>query len=219
MHLSTFYQSPEWIKLRAVLINERTTDEGYVICAHCGEPILRKYDIIGHHITELTEDNVNDVSISLNPDNVELIHFKCHNKKHQRFDGFRQFVYLVYGSPCAGKSSWVRENAYEDDLILDIDSIWEAVCRSDKLHKPGRLKANVFGIRDCIIEQIKLRKGMWRNAYIIGGYPLRSDRQRLCEMLGAKEIFIDTPEDVCLSRAESEEWKDYIREWFEDYSA
>lgn len=211
----TFYQSKDWLRLRDVLINERTNEDGYVICQMCGQPILKKYDIIAHHIKELTEENYQDVSISLNPENIELIHFKCHNKEHQRFDGFCQRVYLVYGAPCSGKSTWVQENAYDDDLILDLDAIWEAVCKRDRHHKSNRLKANVFGIRDCIIEQVKLRRGMWRNAYIIGGYPLRSDRERLCEMLGAQEIFIDTPKDVCLSRAQDENWREFIEEWFE----
>ena len=218
MRLATFYQSREWLTLRAVLISERTDADGFVRCARCGEPILRKHDIIGHHIIPLNDDNVNDASIALNPDNIELIHFKCHNAEHQRFDGFRQRVYLVYGSPCAGKSTWVADNAYKDDLIVDVDALWEAVCKSDREHKPGRLKANVFGLRDCLIEQIKLRRGMWRNAFVIGGYPLKSDRDRLCEMLGAREIYIDTPKDVCLSRTPSDEWREFVEEWWEEYT-
>ena len=59
---------------------------------------------------------------------------------------------------------------------------------------------------------------MWRNAYVIGGYPLRTDRDRLCELLDATPVFIDTAREECLERAQGEradEWKDYIREWFE----
>lgn len=216
--LENFYQSKTWTKFRDVLISERVDDNGQIFCAKCGQPIYKRYDIIAHHITPLTEDNVNDCNVSLNPDNIELIHFKCHNLEHQRYDGFRQYVYLVYGSPCSGKSTYVQENAFDDDLILDIDAIWESVCKSDRYHKPNRLKPVVFAIRDCIIQQIKTRNGMWKNAYIVGGYPLRSDRDRLCELLRATPIFIDASKEECMARAKTDEWKEYIAEWFDAYT-
>lgn len=219
--LDNFYQSKTWIKFVNALKIERQDEQGRIICAYCGRPIVKKYDCIGHHIQELTEENVNDATVSLNPENVQLIHFACHNKIHKRWDGFRQQVFLVYGSPCSGKTSWVESVANDDDLILDVDRIWDAVCKVGQQGKPGRLKANVFGIRDCIIEQVRLRKGTWRNAYIIGGYPLRSDRDRLCDMLRAEPIYIEASKDDCLKRAETERpeaWKDFILNWFDSYT-
>ena len=202
---------------------ERTGPDGLLICARCGKPILHKYDCIGHHRIELNDDNVNDYSISLNPDNVELIHFKCHNKEHKRFDGtqwtgFQQRVYIVWGSPCSGKSTWVNENANDDDLILDLDRIWGAICNSDREHKPGRLKAVVFAIRDEMINQIKTRSGKWRCAYVIGGYPHDTDRQRLADLLRAELIHIDTSKEVCMDRAPNDEWRGFIEEWWDDYT-
>lgn len=218
MNLENFYKSREWETLRKSLMLERLNNNGEIICEYCGKPISRTYDCIGHHKIELTEENVNDFEVSLNPKNVQLIHFRCHNKIHKRFEGFRQDVYLVYGSPCSGKTTWVRENANPDDLILDIDSIWECICTSDRYHKPNRLKRNVFGIRDCLIDQIRTRTGNWTQAFVIGTYPLRSDRDRLCEMLRAKPIYIDSTKDECMSRAKDENWKKYIEDWFESFT-
>lgn len=218
--LATFYKSKEWTGLVEQLKIERTNENGELICEYCGKPITKKYDCIGHHEHELTEDNVNDVMISLNPKNIKLIHFKCHNKAHERWNGFYQRVYLVYGSPCSGKTSWVNEVANGDDLILDIDRIWDAICLDGWQHKTKRLNANVFGIRDCLLDMIRTRTGMWRNAYIIGGYPLRSDRDRLCDMLRATPIYIESTLDECLARAETkrpDDWKEYIIRWFENY--
>lgn len=227
MTIAEFYRSKAWEKLIATLKLERLDADGNIICAYCGRPIVRKYDCIAHHRIELTDDNVNDPTISLNPDNIDLIHFRCHNQIHQRFGGFCQRVYLVYGSPCSGKTSWVDEVANGDDLILDVDRIWDAVCNDGRYRKvngksgrPHRLKANVFGIRDTLLEQIRIRKGMWRNAYIIGGYPLRTDRDRVCDMLNATPVYISATIDECLERADRErpkEWKEYIRNWFDDY--
>ena len=215
--LDTFYKTKQWAGLVEQLKIQRINEHGELICEHCGKPISKKYDCIGHHEIELTEENVNDYAVSLNPDNIRLIHFRCHNLIHQRFEGFYQKVYLVYGSPCAGKSSWVHEVANPDDLILDIDSIWECISASNKYNKPARLKSNVFGVRDCLLDQIRTRTGMWRNAYVIGGYPLRSDRDRLCGLLRAEPIFIDESKEVCLSRAMNDEWREFVEDWFDSF--
>lgn len=216
--LNNFYKSKEWEKLVEQLKIERIADDGNLYCEYCHKPIILKYDCIGHHKEELTEVNVNDINISLNPNNVMLIHFKCHNKIHERFGFLQQKVYIVYGSPCSGKSTWVNNVAYKDDLILDIDNIWECICTSDKYNKPNRLKSNVFSIRDCMLDQIRTRTGMWHNAFVIGGYPLNTDRERLADKLGAELIYINSTKEECLSRSKTKEWKKYIEEWFELYT-
>lgn len=215
--LSGFYKSKEWEQLIRILRLERVDAAGQTICGYCGKPITRKYDCIGHHIEELTEQNVGDPEIALNPENVMLVHFGCHNKIHRRFEGFYQQVFLVYGPPCAGKTTWVQSVANDDDLIVDIDRIWECLCTSDRYHKPNRIKSNVFGVRDILLDQVKIRKGMWRNAYILGTYPLRTDRDRICSLLRAREVFIFENKETCLSRCQTEEWKTYVEDWFEDY--
>ena len=222
LRLETFYQSSEWRGLLDILKNERINAEGNLICEKCGKPILRKYDCIGHHKIELTEENINDYSISLNPENVMLIHFRCHNEIHKRFEGFKQEVFLVYGAPCSGKSSWVEEVSEPDDLILDIDRIWQSISNAGEYRKPNKLKANVFGIRDAILDQIKTRTGRWTAAYIIGGYPLAIERERLCAILRARPVYIEATFDECMQRAIAErpvEWQEYVRDWFESYMA
>ena len=224
--LQAFYKSRKWENFVESLRLQRANTEGVVICEHCGQPIVKKYDCIGHHVQELTDDNVNDVLISLNPDNIQLVHFKCHNEIHRRF-GYKgtqiQKVYIVYGAPCSGKSSYVADIAEPSDMILDIDKLWSAI-RADKCNqyeKPNELKQNVFALRDTMLDMIRVRRGRWCNAYIIGGYPLQAERERLMEIVSAdKLIFIDTPKDVCLLRAsaKSDEWKNFVETWFERYT-
>ncbi len=181
--LSTFYKSREWGKLLSVIRTEWINEQGEIICAYCGKPIVKKYDCIGHHKIPLTEDNVNDVSISLNPENIDLLHHRCHNKIHNKLGYTDKRVYLVWGSPLAGKSSWVKQAAGEGDLIVDMDAIWQCVSGCDKYQKPGRLKSVVFGVRDTLIEMIRYRRGKWLNAYIIGGYPFSGERERMLDTL------------------------------------
>lgn len=225
MSLSDFYGSNEWKNFRTLLMNERVNSQGFVICAHCGKPIVRAYDCIGHHTIELTEENYLDYSISLNPDLVELVHHRCHNIHHDRFGNNNQRqVFLVYGSPLSGKSSYVAEVMNEGDLIVDIDSIWQCVSGCERYVKPPRLNRVVFSIRDNLLESVQYRRGKWMNAYIVGGYPYQGERERLINKLGAREVFIDTSKEECLERlARCDErdpgkWMEYIDEWWLQYA-
>ena len=221
MNNKSFYKSKEWSDLLRMLKDQRSVD-GVLYCEHCGKPIVKAYDCIGHHKIELTDSNVNDYNISLNPDNIMLIHHRCHNDIHERFGHVRtKKVYLVYGSPCSGKTTFVRETAGKDDLVLDMDSIWQMISINDRYIKPGRLKTNVFVVRDCILDMIRTRTGNWRDAYVIGGYPLAMDRQRLCETLGAEPIAVLEDKETCLERAKASGrigWDEYIEDWFRDYT-
>lgn len=224
--LDNFYQSKEWRNLLAQLKNERLNEDGQVICQLCGKPIVRAYDIIGHHVQELTEENVNDYTVSLNPDNVIFLHAKCHNVEHNKLGYKRRKIYLVYGAPLSGKSSFVDNVKEPGDLIIDMDNIWEAISGLPRYEKPNRLKSVAFKVRDCLLDCVKYRNGKYKDVYIIGGYPLQSERERIIKEFGAEEIFIDVSMAECLERLkalpetdgrrnQTEEWEGFIRKWFE----
>ena len=222
----TFYKSRKWEKFREVIINERTNKDGLVICELCGEPIVKKYDLILDHIQELDDDNVNDFAISLNPSNVRCVHFKCHNERHKRF-GFgnvtpvEKKVYIVYGAPCAGKTTWVKDNANENDLVIDLDSIFQMISINEKYIKPDSLKSVAFEVLDKLYDIVKYRVGRWHNAFIITGVPLLGDRERLMQRLNADDcIYVDAKRSECLMRAEAvrgKEWVEYVNNWFDSY--
>lgn len=216
-----FYQSKAWINLLNVLKNERVNNQGEIICEYCGKPITRKYDCIGHHKIPLTESNINDINISLNPENIALVHHVCHNHIHNKLGYIEREVWLVWGSPFSGKTTYVQDNMNYGDLIVDIDNIWQCISGYERYVKPDRLKNNVYGIRDTLLEQVKYRRGNWNNAYIVGGYPLIGERERLIKSLGAREIFIDCSYDECIARLkvcndgrDVNEWKKYIDDWW-----
>ena len=221
--LSSFYTSKDWVSLMRIIRMQRVNSQGELMCEHCGKPIVHKYDCIGHHVIELTENNYQDANISLNPDNIILVHHKCHNEIHKRFgfSGVRkpQEVYIVWGSPCSGKRTWVNSVAEKNDIILDIDKLWNAVKSEScgEFYKPNALKDNVFALRDLMLDMIRVRRGRWQNAYVIGGYPFQADRERTAALLGARLIFIDTPKEVCLQRAAEKggDLKKFVEIWWE----
>lgn len=223
--LSSFYRSDKWTRLITILRNERINADGYVICEHCGKPIVRAYDCIAHHIIHLTEENYTDAAISLNPDNIQLVHHKCHNIIHDKLGmcAERQ-VYIVYGSPLSGKTSYVKDVMSEGDLIVDIDNIWQCVSGCDRYIKPNRLKSVVFSVRDNLLESVKYRRGKWLNAYVIGGYPYQAERERLADQLSARLIHIDTDRETCLERLlacddrDKAEWEKFINDYWAQYN-
>ena len=224
--LSAFYTSKEWQDFKRVLIAQRTAEDGFVYCEHCGKPMLKNSDIIPHHYeTFLTIDNVNDVSISLNPDNIQLVHFKCHNEIHNRFGRWTRHIYLVYGCPLSGKSTYVKERAGAHDLIVDIDRIYGCISNNPLYSKSNRLYDNMKAVHDSLLDSIKYKRGKWINAFIIGGYPFKGERERLITEYGAEEVFIECDKEVALLRLEAlqdgrdkAEWLKYIHTWFERFS-
>lgn len=219
--LNNFYQSKEWRALLATLKMERVNEQGEIICAHCGEPITRKYDCIGHHVTALNERNVNDAAVALNADNVVLVHHVCHNRIHNKLGHIARQVYLVWGSPMSGKRTYVDEVAVWGDLIVDVDSIWQCVSGRERYEKPARLKPVVFGIRDTLLDMVRRRCGSWCNAYVVGGYPLVNERERLMRSLGAREVYVESSQAECLARLKNcrdgrdvGEWRKYIDDWW-----
>jgi len=230
--LDTFYWSKEWRTLLRILKSERADPKtGALYCERCGEPIVGRYQCTGHHKVELTEDNVNDPEISLNPDLVELIHTSCHNIEHKRFlqnmhnVKTGKQVFIVYGAPLSGKTSAVRSMATDSDLIVDLDAIRGAMRGGDMYSRSKYGNTIFFEVRNLLLDRIRTRAGSWANAYIIGGYPFLSERQRLCEDFGATEIFIESTKEECMERLMSDpdrlkylpEWSGYIAEWFEHF--
>lgn len=213
--LNTFYRSPEWVKLRAMLMLERVNAQGDVVCEHCRKPIVNRYDCIGHHKIALTESNVNDPSVALNPDNIALVHHKCHNDIHNRFGSYTRHIYIVYGSPCSGKSTYVDSVALKDDLIIDIDRIYSAINNE----RSNRLYDNVMMVYRSLIDMVQTRNGRWVNAFIVRTFPLKGERERLASSLGAELVHIDTPHEVCMERAlgRAKGYDKIVSDWWEKY--
>lgn len=222
--LSEFYTSKEWQDFRAVLIAERTRADGFVYDEVTGKRIIKAYDIILHHKIELTLDNVNDANITLNPENIQIVSFKTHNAIHNRFGKWTRHIYLVYGSPLAGKKTYVQERAGIHDLIIDIDKIYTCISNNPLYIKSGRLYDNVRTVYNALLGDVKRKNGKWINAFIIGGFPFKGERERTAAEYGAELIYIDCTQEEAQARLQAAqdgrdvvEWTKYIDTWFTRY--
>ena len=68
-----FYNSKAWRDCAKGYKAER-----FGICERCGRP---KGKIV-HHKVRLSEENINDVTVTLNQENLELLCIDCHNAEH-----------------------------------------------------------------------------------------------------------------------------------------
>lgn len=210
--LASFYASDAWAACKAQTLKQRMRG-GAVYCEHCGELILKDFNpkaknnagaMVFHHKIILTLANVNNADISINPSNIAILHWNCHNIVHSRFTGQNtqpeQKVYLITGAPCSGKTTFARERMQAGDLIIDIDDIWQQISGRPRYEKPSSLKPLVFATRDAQEDLVRTRAGTWRNAFIIKSLPLAMDRRRAAEKLGAEVITIDATKEECLER-------------------
>lgn len=185
------------------------------VCAKCGG-VFDISELRPHHKVELTLDNIDDVNITLNPDNIEVLCHDCHNAAHKRF-GYAvgaKHVYLVYGSPCAGKTTYVNSVATRNDLIVDLDKIHRAICICGLYDKPDATKRIAFNVRDYLLDEVRTAtpRRKWQDAYIIGTYPDRIDRDVFVQDYGAELVHIDTSKEECIKRAYQDIERSSIRD-------
>ena len=111
-----------------------------------------------------------------------------------------------------------------NDLILDIDDLWEMVSGKPRYTKPSALKPIIFQLRDDYKGMIGRGAGTWRTAYILESLPSPADRQREADKYKAFNVEIvtmDTSEEECLRRLHAlpngrsvKDYEGYIREYF-----
>lgn len=239
-NVTQFYNGEDWANCKAQVTQERLKD-GALYCEHCGKVITKSFNpnaknnkgaIVYHHKRYLTNQNVNDASIAINPENIAVLHWQCHNEVHNRFCGngvaIERKVYLITGAPLSGKTTFVKERLTEGDIVFDIDDMWQTLSGQGQYIKPNSLKAVIFNIRNAIKEQIQKGAGSWRNAYIIESLPIATDRKREAERYKAHNcevITMNTSREECLNRLYAQpngrdikKYEEYINNYFDDYT-
>lgn len=127
-------------------------------------------------------------------------------------------VYLVYGSPCSGKSTYIKEHIQSGDIVCDVDRLYSAISFNEEHQTELYAQEVASMLYSDLLGIIRDRKGNWKNAYVVS---LANTDERLkteMERINADEaIFIDTPYEVCMERAKERPFyfQFLIQEWFE----
>lgn len=91
-----FYRSKAWYNVKNTVWLKQ-----HLLCNRCGKPVYvdglseylpkeKRRRGIMHHKEYLTDINVYDMNITLNPDNLEGLCKDCHEKEHTRGQGIRK---------------------------------------------------------------------------------------------------------------------------------
>lgn len=126
-------------------------------------------------------------------------------------------VYLVYGSPCSGKTTYVKEHMQTGDIVCDVDRLYEAISFNEG-HQTELFAQEVASeLFKKLVDIIRDRKGKWKNAYVtsLANTPEKVEemRKRINADVG---IFVDEPFEVCMERAKERPFyfQFLIEEWF-----
>lgn len=136
-----------------------------------------------------------------------------------------QSVEIVYGAPCSGKSTYVREHAMEGDLFYDYDALVRAMTTEDKRGTEKTVAHEVaIGVRGLMINKLADEKCAAKRAYIITRWPTDNLREQLAGM-AVVEHRMEASREECLSRLESDDtrtdkaaWRDIINRWFDEHA-
>lgn len=215
-----FYNKKDWKRTRNAYFHSQNG-----ICELCGKPGEEV-----HHKKYLTQENINDINITLNWDNLQLLckacHFAIHEKAYEigrynrnkspvidnklEFDSegnlkIKKNIFIVWGSPASGKTTYVKENKDKHDLVMDLDYIMRALYIADD--RPQIEDAFPFArdIRDYFYEMVKERKYYFNAVWIIAGLPFKKDRQKLVDYLNAELIYIESTREESIERAKNDD--------------
>lgn len=213
------------------------------MCQACGRPAEEV-----HHKIHLSPSNICDTSITLNPDNLISLCRDCHFQTH-REDTLRKLrkeskyilnengtymdengmmqkraVHIVYGSPCAGKTTYVKEHMQDGDCVIDPDAIMAALQLKDARKVNNNLRWLVLDLRDDLIRRLadESRDFDCKHVWIIGGYPLRHERETLRDTLHADLIYISATQKECENRArnaygDEQAAVEIVRDWWQRF--
>ncbi len=134
-------------------------------------------------------------------------------------------VKLVYGAPCSGKSTYVKEHAGEHDFIWDFDKLLMACTNQTGQSADGHPMANfVIDLRKTIIEAVQSRPSI-ENLYITCLW-ITDKLKSEVEGLDTEEIFIEATKEECFQRLNEDEnrpnkgeWHKLINTWFKEHGA
>ena len=126
-------------------------------------------------------------------------------------------VYIIYGPPCSGKSTYIRDHMKRGDLVCDVDLIYQAISGEDPHDADLYVHEVALQLKSSLLDVIRDREGGWSDAYVVSIANTKEKLQDAIERVQADEaIYIDTPIDVCMERAKERPlyFRWLIQEWF-----
>ena len=124
-------------------------------------------------------------------------------------------IRIISGPPCAGKSTYVKENAKDGDLRIDYDLIAQALGAVNSHAAEGLIKQAAFDAREGAIKTAVSNPDA--DSWIIHTSPSK-EHLKMYEEVGAEVVELDPGKEICLERALSDnrpqQTLDGIEKWY-----
>ena len=127
-------------------------------------------------------------------------------------------VWLVCGSPCSGKTTYINEHMGDGDIVCDVDLIYGAISGNDPHDADLWVHEVALQLKERLLEIIKNREGGWKDAYVVSVANTKSSLEAdIARCRADKTVFMDTPYEVCMERAKErpEMFRHLVSEWFQ----
>ena len=123
-------------------------------------------------------------------------------------------VVIVSGPPCGGKSTYVRENAKPEDIIIDMDEIAAALDPSWERRWNAKLLDHAMRVRNAMLGELKFRPARSRAWFIVSA-PTAGERLWWRRKLGGAGVMCQPLQAVCIERARARAGRyDHVQRWF-----
>ena len=124
-------------------------------------------------------------------------------------------IHVITGPPCAGKSTYVKDNAKSGELRIDYDAIAQALGAENSHAAEGLVKQAAFDAREGAIQTAL--KNADAESWIIHTSP-SEEHMKMYTEAGAEVIPLDPGYDVCMERAKRDgrpqQTIDGIEKWY-----
>lgn len=146
--------------------------------------------------------------------------------KNKYHTGYDINVYIVWGPPAGGKTTYVRNNMEPGDLVIDLDYIKSGISMKGKTAASDNLLNVALKMRDYLYNMVEYREGLeCNNIWIVSCLPTKIERDNLYNRLNATEIIeIKTPMNECVQRMMGDDEREdkmlqagIIWKWFVNY--
>ena len=126
--------------------------------------------------------------------------------------------FIVAGSPCSGKSVYVREHMQPGDVVYDYDTMHQALSgQPSHQHDPG-IRRFALAARDAVLDL--LANAPDQSAWIITASPRMAEIQSLQSKLGAELILLEVTREEAHRRCDMDgrpqQWHTFVDKWFDD---